>query len=414
MSKYKGSEGHTMNTEKIESHILKTVIFVVLYISYTAIYIARLNLTVASPLLISSFVVDKTQIGVIGGVFSIVYAVGRIINGYASDKILPYIMIAGGLVLTAIGNFIFGMFPPYVVLTIVWGINALGQSMLWSSVLRIISEIYPRESAKQKTSYMVTSVATGNVLGIIISTKILNTLALKFAFIIPGMITLGLALIALIVTKGVSCKTVKENKHISMIKLFARKDILAEIFPAFFHGAIKDNISLWMTVYFVDKFNVNLSQSSMFVLFIPIVGLLGRLVYPIVFKLLKNNEHKVSMTAFAVCVLCIIPIALDINSLIISVACLSMVYALISVVNTSILSIFPVNFAKTGNVASVSGIMDFATYCGAGVGSFIYGIVISRFGYVPMFASWIVICVISIVFTRALIKLNIHNKDTGC
>lgn len=64
------------------------------------------------------------------------------------------------------------------------------------------------------------------------------------------------------------------------------------------------------------------------------------------------------------------------------------------------------NFAKSGNVASVSGMMDFATYCGAGIGSFVYGVVISHFGYAPMFVSWIIICAISIVFTKILIKIS--------
>ena len=380
------------------------LIFIILYISYTAIYVARLNLTVASPLLISSCIANKTQIGIIGGVFSIIYAIGRMINGYAADKIPPYIMISGGLAFAAAGNFIFGLFPPYAALVILWGINAFGQSMLWSSILRIVSEIYSEESAKQKTSYMVTSVAAGNVLGIVISTGILSVFSLSFAFFIPGLITFVLAFAVTVSTKDIECGVAEKNEHISLTELFRKKDILTEVFPAFFHGVIKDNISLWMTVYFVDRFNINLSKSSMFILFIPIVGLVGRLAYPLVFKLMKYKEHKVSAAAFVLCILCTIPVAMNTSSPIAAVVCLSLIYALISIVNTSILSIFPVNFSKTGNVASVSGIMDFATYCGAGIGSFVYGVVISRYGYAPMFVSWIIICAISIIFTRVLDK----------
>jgi sugar phosphate permease len=67
-------------------------------------------------------------------------------------------------------------------------------------------------------------------------------------------------------------------------------------------------------------------------------------------------------------------------------------------INTSILSIFPLHYVKTGNVASISGVMDFATYLGGGVASFIYGLVIEYFGYTPMFVSWLVISVISVWF----------------
>lgn len=47
-----------------------------------------------------------------------------------------------------------------------------------------------------------------------------------------------------------------------------------------------------MRKIFVDRFNINLSKSSMFILFIPIVGLIGILAYPLIFKLMKYKEHK--------------------------------------------------------------------------------------------------------------------------
>lgn len=63
------------------------------------------------------------------------------------------------------------------------------------------------------------------------------------------------------------------------------------------------------------------------------------------------------------------------------------------------------HYIKTGNVASVSGIMDFATYLGAGIGSVIYGFVIEHTNiYTPMFASWAVISVISVFILKPLLK----------
>ena len=69
-------------------------------------------------------------------------------------------------------------------------------------------------------------------------------------------------------------------------------------------------------------------------------------------------------------------------------------------INTSMLSIYPIRYLASGNVASVSGIMDFATYLGGGISSVLYGILIDSFGYVPMFTSWAVISVVSIVFLK--------------
>ncbi|MCQ2433234.1 MAG: hypothetical protein MJ175_11580, partial [Clostridia bacterium] len=61
------------------------------------------------------------------------------------------------------------------------------------------------------------------------------------------------------------------------------------------------------------------------------------------------------------------------------------------------------------NVSSVSGIMDFATYLGAGIGSAVYGWSITKFGYEPMYASWAIFSVLSIFLMRTLIRAGTQN-----
>ena len=85
----------------------------------------------------------------------------------------------------------------------------------------------------------------------------------------------------------------------------------------------------------------------------------------------------------------------DVRSPLVAALCLSIAYAAISLINTSSVSIYPMRFAATGNVAAVSGIMDFATYLGAGIGSAVYGYTIQWFGYGAMFGSWVVLSLLS-------------------
>lgn len=210
------------------------------YLAYTSIYVARINLSMAGPELILGGVLDTVQLGLLGSVFSTVFASGRLINGGLSDKTPPWVMLTSGLALAGLSNLFVSFFPPFIGIFILWTANAYAQSMLWSSVLCVVSSMYEKSVAKQKTSVMVTSVAMGNILGIII--------------------------------------------------------------------------------------------------------------------------------------------------------------------NTSILSIYPMHYLKTGNVASVSGMMDFATYLGGGVASMVYGVVIKNFGYLPMFVSWIVLSLASMLVIYKIAK----------
>ena len=163
---------------------------------------------------------------------------------------------------------------------------------------------------------------------------------------------------------------------------------------------------IWQFAQDSVKMARDLKETAGFILFIPFVGLVGRLIYPVCYKLSGYKEHKVSAYALGVSAAASAIMCIEGISPILAAVCLSVIYAAVSVTNTSILSIFPLKFTKSDNVASVSGIMDFATYFGAGVSSFAYGFLVERFGYLPMYASWVFVSVLSIIILLPYARLK--------
>ena len=388
----------------------RRIIFLVVYLAYTSIYIARVNLSMAGPDLNELSVLNTVQLGLLGSVFSCVFGSGRLVNGALGDKTPPWIMLTVGLGVAGISNLLIGTLPPFIAIFMLWASNAYAQSMLWSSVLCVVSSMYSEADAKRKTSLMVTSVAMGNIVGIIINTVLITSLGVRFAFVIPGALTLILAGAVAIFTRGIKSEPSEKSKHVSIFNLVRNKEILEMSVPAMMHGVMKENVSLWMTVYVVDKFGADLSTSSYYILLIPVIGFIGRIIYPTVFKLCGENENKVSLIGFIVSIFCAVLICFSGIGMVASVLCLSLIYTAASMINTSILSIYPLRSAKTGNVSSVSGLMDFATYFGAGIASMIYGVVINAFGYTPMFVSFAVISLVSILFVLK-IDFDIKRRD---
>lgn len=388
----------------------KVLIFIICYFAYTTIYIARLNLSMASPCLKESGILNSAQIGLIGGLFSIIYAIGRLINGVLSDIKPPSCIICIGLFGVGISNILIGFLPHFNGILLLWCANAFAQSMLWSSILRIISNIFVPSAAKRINSYMVTSVATGNVLGILIGSFLVEKYGLRYAFMLPGILAVFSGIMVILITSRINIQS-NTRKNFSLQTLLKNKELCKSIVPAMCHGVVKDNISLWMTLFFVSKFNIDLASTTYFVLFIPIVGFIGRLLYPPIFRVFRENEHTVSFFAFITiiifsCLLCFSKISPTL-----AVIALSCIYASVSLINTSFLSVFPVSFAKNGNVASVSGIMDFSTYLGAGIGSLTYGFLIEHFGFSSMFVSWVFISVISL-FSLKNLKKHFESGDS--
>ena len=192
----------------------KRLIFLIVYLAYCSIYVARVNLSVASSVLIDTNVADAAQIGLLGSAFSIIYSLGRLFNGSLRDRQPPWRMITIGLVVVSLSNFCISILPPFPAIFLFWSTNAYAQSMLWSSVLCIVSGLYDARTAKKKTSLMVTSVAAGNVLAIILNTVFISAFGVRYAFIVPGALTLILGCAILLTTRSISAPG-GEKKHLS-------------------------------------------------------------------------------------------------------------------------------------------------------------------------------------------------------
>ena len=377
----------------------KIRIFVVCYFAYLFIYVARLNLSMAAPGLKELQIVSMEQIGLLGSAFSVIYACGRLTSGILSDRIAPWKMISAGLVLCGISNLCFGFFPPFGAILLLWGTNALAQSLLWGSILRILSAIYPASEAKKKASYMATTAAAGNLVGILLNSALINRFGLAWAFLVPGGITLTISLFVVCNTRHVQ-PVVEQKKEVPLFSLLKKPDVRHMLPSALIHGVLKDNISLWMAVYVMDVFGVNLEQSSYYILLIPSLGFLIRLLAPEVYRLAGERDRTVLNWGFAICVVGSLLLVFLAATPWMAVAYLSIIYMAISMINVCLLSFFPLQFAKEGAVASAAGVLDFATYLGTGISSMIFGAMIEGFGYGSMFLTWAVLCGIGFLLQR--------------
>ena len=374
-------------------------IFSVCYLAYLFIYVARLNLSMAAPGLKELRILSMEQIGLLGSVFSVVYACGRLLSGILSDRIAPWKMISAGLLLCGISNLCFSLFPPFAAILLLWGVNALAQSMLWGSILRILSAVYPETVAKKRASYMATTVASGNLMGILLNSELISRFGLSWAFVVPGGITLAISLLVVCYTHRIQ-PAVRQAKKMRFGALLKNSSVRQMLLPALIHGVLKDNISLWMTVYVMDCFGVDLQKSSYYILLIPVLGFAARMLAPELYRIAGERERPVLAWGFGVCIGGSLLLVFLASSTWLAVGYLSLVYMAVSVMNACFLSFFPLQFAREGTVASVSGIMDFATYLGTGLSSMAFGILIESCGYSAMFLTWTLLCGIALLLPR--------------
>ena len=112
--------------------------------------------------------------------------------------------------------------------------------------------------------------------------------------------------------------------------------------------------------------------------------------------------------SYLVCALCSLLIIVLPFSALAAVVYLSLIYMAVSVINACLLAFYPIQFSQEGHVASVSGLMDFATYLGTGLSAMVYGAMIEPLGYNSMYLSWIILSLLAIP-----LLLKKHSKHLG-
>lgn len=380
---------YAMKTPKLHSQVLFAC-----FVSYAIAYTGRLNLSVATPLLERNGILEKNQIGILRSTFFFTYAIGRIINGTIGDHVSPKIFQVTGLMFSGICNIIMSLFPPTWIMYIIWGLNGIFQSMIWGVALRNVSASYHNpDIAKRAVMVLSTSVGVGSLLGILLPT-ILARFGVRQIFSISGIIILSMSflLIVLLPRQHNTCKT-KIKFNFSCIFEPAVKKMIV---PSMIHGAIKENLTLWLPLLFMDLYQLNLANASFYIFLMPLATLLGRLLFSYWYRCCHKDEYKTLISAFFVCALILIPFIFGIPSHWLMGASLAMISIITAIINTELISIYPINFQASNQVSTVSGILDCATYIGSALGSIGFAYLMLHINYNGMLTVWGMLCILSV------------------
>lgn len=108
---------------------LRWSVFLSATFGYALFYVCRLSISVAKKPLVDSNIFTENQLGQIGSALFFTYAIGKLINGFFSDRININRFITTGLVLSAFINLALGTFPVFLVFIVLWGLSGWFQSL---------------------------------------------------------------------------------------------------------------------------------------------------------------------------------------------------------------------------------------------------------------------------------------------
>jgi len=114
-------------------------IFSSCWLIYAGIYLCRKNYAVAQPVFMKEFGWTEAGVGVIITSYLAMYAIGQFLNGAAGDRFNSRRIMAAGLSLSILVNFLFGFAASIPLMALLWGLNGFGQSSGWPGVVKTMS-----------------------------------------------------------------------------------------------------------------------------------------------------------------------------------------------------------------------------------------------------------------------------------
>ena len=157
-------------------------------------YVNRFNYSPMIPLLKVDLGITNTQAGWLMALFFISYTIFQLPAGFLGDRFGPRKVLTWGAIISITGNLIFSQATSLGILSLGQLVNGLGQSMGWTSSLKLIVSWFPRSQRATAIGFFATCVTAGSSFGIRLSGLLGDHLGWRSSFIIPPVL---LAMVAL-------------------------------------------------------------------------------------------------------------------------------------------------------------------------------------------------------------------------
>jgi len=151
-------------------------------------YVNRFNYSPMIPLLKADLGISNTQAGWLMALFFISYTIFQLPSGFLGDRFGPRKVLTWGAIISIAGNLIFSQAGSFGILSLGQLVNGLGQSMGWTSSLKLIVSWFPRSRRATAIGLFATCVSGGSSVGIRLSGLLGDHLGWRSSFVIPPVL----------------------------------------------------------------------------------------------------------------------------------------------------------------------------------------------------------------------------------
>jgi len=169
-------------------------IMLTLIIGYASYYLVRMNFAIAVPFIKTEFSLTNYEVGWIFTLHSLLYGIGKLFNGYLSDRINPRIFMPIGLLLSATVTGLMGLSTSFLCIGALYILNAYFQSMGFPPIARSMVTWFSKKERGSKWALCSTSHQIGGAIIMLFGGAIIHYWNWRMIFILPAIFTTCIAI----------------------------------------------------------------------------------------------------------------------------------------------------------------------------------------------------------------------------
>ena len=385
------------------------------WLVYTTSYLGKVNYSANITQVIDFYGVTKTQAGTVPTFFFFAYGIGQVFNGIFCKKYNIKWMVFISLLVSASINLIIAVNSDFSIMKWLWLINGFVMSVLWPTLVRLLSEVLPRKVLGISSVVMGTTVATGTLVVYGSSSVFAAFDKFELSFYTAGIAIFAVSLLWMILynksvssaknEKGVGEES-KENESGILLKKEQGKaerkllftSIYALCFCAVGVNLIKDGLTTWVPSILKEEFAMSDSLSILLTLLLPVLAVFGNVGALKMHKMIPDYVDHCT-TVFLIIAVVIFAIIGSLSLEIVSVMLIGLIVVnfLAASLNNLITSMFPLFMRGKINSGLIAGVLNGFCYLGSTISAYGLGTIADNFGWTAVFLALIGFCVLTFV-----------------
>lgn len=383
--------------------------------AYTFAYVARLNYNASMVEILSQLGTTKEVAGTVSAFFFFAYGAGQLINGLLCKRYNTKYSVAAALAGSSVINLAMTFCQGIDMMKYLWLLNGVFQSVLWSSLIKTLSDNLADSKLSKAVMVMSTTVASGTFiaygLAALFSYFELDwTLIFYVASALAGATALLWFIGVSTIQKEKKETGIKVNKaegRLSLTPVFAI-GLAVILISAITNGFIKDGITTWVPTILKEELGVPSSLSIIVTLLLPVLSIFGTSLVNLLHKKQKDENALNGIFYFATAILAgLIILTLNFKSVPLTLALFGGIACLMSAVNNVITSIVPLYSRDKIDSGLSAGVLNTFCYIGSTLATSLLGRIADTKGWNDVFvcififtAVSFVLCCVSVAIKR--------------